>query len=77
MNFKRASMNKVNVFRLICVALFLFSSAGYSADEPVKKLQAFLKSSKSLTADFKRVILIKPVSGFFTCNDLENFVGII
>ncbi len=50
-------MNKVNVFRLICVALFLFSSAGYSADEPVKKLQAFLKSSKSLTADFKQVLI--------------------
>ena len=57
MNFKRASINKVNVFRLICVALFLFSSAGYSADEPVKKLQAFLKTSKSLTADFKQVLI--------------------
>jgi len=53
----RASMNKINVFRLGFLAFFLFSSAGFAADEPVKQLQAFLKASKSLTADFKQVLI--------------------
>lgn len=57
MNSKRAYMNKVNVFRLILVACFLFGSASYAASEPVKQLQAFLKASKSLTADFKQVLI--------------------
>src|SRR5512139_3287101 len=50
-------MNKNTVFRLVFLAFLLFSNAGFAADEPVKKLQAFLKASKSLTADFKQVLI--------------------
>jgi outer membrane lipoprotein carrier protein len=57
MNSKRASMNKTTIFRLIFLAFFLVNSASYGADEPVKQLQAFLKASKSLTADFKQVLI--------------------
>src|SRR5664279_3209317 len=57
MNSKRASMNKVNVFRLVFLALLFFNCISYSADQPVKQLQAFLKASKSLTADFKQVLI--------------------
>ena len=57
MIYKRASMTKITVFCLGFLAFFLFGSAGYAADQPVKQLQAFLKSSKSLTADFKQVLI--------------------
>jgi len=57
MNSKRVSMNKMTIFRLIFLALFLVNSASYAADEPIKQLQAFLKASKSLTADFKQVLI--------------------
>jgi len=50
-------MNKTTIFRLIFVAFFLVNSASYAAEEPVKQLQAFLKASKSLTADFKQVLI--------------------
>jgi outer membrane lipoprotein carrier protein len=51
-------MNKITVFRLIFLAvIFLVNSASYGADEPVKQLQAFLTASKSLTADFKQVLI--------------------
>ncbi|MDD1628281.1 MAG: outer membrane lipoprotein chaperone LolA [Methylococcaceae bacterium] len=50
-------MNKMTIFRLIFLALFLVNSASYAADEPIKQLQAFLKASKSLTADFKQVLI--------------------
>lgn len=57
MNPKRASINKINVFRLILLAFFLYGSTCYAATEPVKQLQAFLKFSKSLKADFKQVLI--------------------
>ena len=42
----------------ILLTFFLVnSSTTQAADEPVKQLQAFLKSSKSLTADFKQVLI--------------------
>jgi len=50
-------MNKTTLCRLILVAFLLVNSASYAADEPVKQLQAFLKASKSLTADFKQVLI--------------------
>lgn len=48
-------MNKITIFRLIFLTFLLVNSASYAADEPVEQLQAFLKASKSLTADFKQV----------------------
>ena len=50
-------MIKMIIFRLIFLTFFFINSAGYAADEPVKQLQAFLKASKSLTADFKQVLI--------------------
>lgn len=56
MNSKRAPMNKIILFALL-PALLLFNSLVQAADQPVKQLQAFLKASKSLTADFKQVLI--------------------
>ena len=50
-------MNKSSIFRLIFLAVFLVNSVSFAAEEPVKQLQAFLKASKSLTADFKQVLI--------------------
>ena len=50
-------MNKSSIFRLIFLAVFLVNSVSYAAEEPVKQLQAFLKASKSMTADFKQVLI--------------------
>ncbi len=50
-------MNKIIVFRLIFLAFFFTNSASYAAEEPIKQLQAFLKASTSLTADFKQVLI--------------------
>ena len=50
-------MNKSSIFRLIFFVVFLVNGVSYGADEPVKQLQAFLKASKSLTADFKQVLI--------------------
>ncbi|MEI7995472.1 MAG: outer membrane lipoprotein chaperone LolA [Methylococcaceae bacterium] len=50
-------MNKSYIFRLIYLAVFLVNSVSYATEEPVKQLQAFLKASKSLTADFKQVLI--------------------
>jgi len=57
MNFKRVSMKKVNLDCLVFLALLFINSNSYAADQPVKQLQAFLKASKSLTADFKQVLI--------------------
>ena len=57
MNYKRTSMIKINLLRLLFLAFFIVATPSYSADEPVKQLQAFLKSSTSLTADFKQVLI--------------------
>ena len=50
-------MINMNVVRLLCLSLFMLSNGAYASDQPIKKLQAFLKSSKSLTADFKQVLI--------------------
>ena len=50
-------MIKTNLLRLIFLALLAVNSPAYSTDQPVKQLQAFLKASKSLTADFKQVLI--------------------
>jgi outer membrane lipoprotein carrier protein len=58
MNTIRVSMNKITVIRLIFLAaIFFVNSASYGADEPVQRLQAFLQASRSLTADFKQVLI--------------------
>ena len=57
MNYKRVAMINMNVVRLLCLSLFMLSNGAYASDQPIKKLQAFLKSSKSLTADFKQVLI--------------------
>ncbi len=53
------NMINMNFLRGSLIALLLFnSSAGFSAgDKPVQQLKAFLQSSKSLTADFKQVLI--------------------
>jgi outer membrane lipoprotein carrier protein len=50
-------MNKVNFFRLVLIGLIFHTSLGYAEDKPVKQLKAFLAASKSLTADFKQVLI--------------------
>ena len=57
MNYKRIAMINMNVVRLLCLSFFMLSHDAYASDQPIKKLQAFLKSSKSLTADFKQVLI--------------------
>lgn len=56
MNYKRENMIKTNLLPLILL-VFLINTPAYSAEAPVKQLQLFLKSSKSLTADFKQVLI--------------------
>ena len=57
MNYKRVAMINMNIVRLLCLSFFMFSHGACASDQPIKKLQAFLKSSKSLTADFKQVLI--------------------
>lgn len=53
------NMINMNFFRSGLIALLLFNStAGLAVeDQPVQQLKAFLQSSKSLTADFKQVLI--------------------
>ncbi len=55
-----------NLVRLLCLSLFIFSHGVYASDQPIKKLQAFLKTSKSLTADFKQVLINEAGSPYQT-----------
>jgi outer membrane lipoprotein carrier protein len=48
-------MSKITIFAGLIAALF-FNSAG-AEDKPVKQLETFLESSKSLSADFKQVLI--------------------
>jgi len=57
MNYKRVAMINMNLVRLLCLVFFMLSHGAYASDQPIKKLQAFLKLSKSLTADFKQVLI--------------------
>ena len=50
-------MLKKNSFISLCLALFITSYHSFAAEQPVQQLQTFLKSSKSLTADFKQVLI--------------------
>ncbi len=55
-----------NLVRLLCLSLFILSHGVYASDQPIKKLQAFLKTSKSLTADFKQVLINEAGSPYQT-----------
>jgi outer membrane lipoprotein carrier protein len=50
-------MSKVNFFRLVLIGLIFHTSPSCAEDKPVKQLKAFLAASKSLTADFKQVLI--------------------
>jgi outer membrane lipoprotein carrier protein len=51
-------MRSINYLRLTFLAiLFFITTPGFAENEPVKKLQTFLQASKSLTADFKQVLI--------------------
>lgn len=50
-------MFKKNRLISLYFALFITSSNCFASEQPVQQLQAFLKSSKSLTADFKQVLI--------------------
>ncbi len=50
-------MFKKTLFLLSALLLLINNSVAYSAEKPVQQLQAFLKLSKSLTADFKQVLI--------------------
>ncbi len=49
-------MKKYTLFAGL-IALLLFSTLGYAEDKPIKQLKAFLKNTRSLTADFKQVLI--------------------
>ncbi|MEY3808766.1 MAG: outer rane lipoprotein carrier protein LolA [Pseudomonadota bacterium] len=49
-------MSKIKIFAAL-MALLLFNTAVYADDKPVRQLKAFLKNTKSLTADFKQVLI--------------------
>jgi outer membrane lipoprotein carrier protein len=50
-------MNKANYFHLILLAFAFFSAVGHAEDRPVRELKAFLDTTKTLTADFKQVLI--------------------
>jgi outer membrane lipoprotein carrier protein len=50
-------MNKINFFSVLILTYLLFSNPVSAADQPVEQLRAFLRVSKSLTADFKQVLI--------------------
>lgn len=50
-------MNKVNYLWLVLLASVFFSNIGYAEDKPARQLKAFLDNTKTLTADFKQVLI--------------------
>lgn len=50
-------MNKINFYSLVLMAFMAWTIPVCAADKPVKQLTDFLASSKSLSADFKQVLL--------------------
>jgi outer membrane lipoprotein carrier protein len=50
-------MNNIRFFRLSLLLLILVNGLCYAEEPPVQQLKAFLKASKSLTADFKQVLI--------------------
>ena len=60
-------MRSINFLRLTLLGCLLFiNTPSFAENEPVKKLQAFLQSSKSLTADFKQVLINEAGSPYQT-----------
>jgi outer membrane lipoprotein carrier protein len=49
-------MKNLTLFAIL-VALLFFNSPGFAEDQPVTQLKVFLKNSRSLTADFKQVVI--------------------
>ncbi|MGR9014458.1 MAG: outer membrane lipoprotein chaperone LolA [Gammaproteobacteria bacterium] len=49
-------MKKIIIFAGL-TAMLLFNGSGYAEDKPVRQLKAFLNNTKSLTADFKQVLI--------------------
>jgi outer membrane lipoprotein carrier protein len=49
-------MKNLTLFAAL-IALLFFNSPGYTEDQPVTQLKVFLKNSRSLTADFKQVVI--------------------
>ena len=49
-------MKKVAIVASL-LTLFLLNTISYAEDQPVSRLKAFLKASKSLSADFKQVVI--------------------
>ncbi len=47
-------MNVVNFFRITVFIAVFFHASSWADDKPVQQLKTFLKTSKSLTADFKQ-----------------------
>jgi outer membrane lipoprotein carrier protein len=50
-------MNLINFLRLSIFTLTLLGSNSFAAGQPVEQLKTFLAASKSLTADFKQVLI--------------------
>lgn len=48
---------KKTIILIGLVATFLVNTSVYAEDKPVRQLKAFLKNTKSLTADFKQVLI--------------------
>jgi len=49
-------MKKMIIFAGL-LAMLLIQASAYAEDKPVRQLKAFLKNTKSLTADFKQVLI--------------------
>ncbi len=49
-------MKKMIIFAGL-LAMLLVQASAYAEDKPVRQLKAFLKNTKSLTADFKQVLI--------------------
>ncbi|MGR9037016.1 MAG: outer membrane lipoprotein chaperone LolA [Gammaproteobacteria bacterium] len=50
-------MNRINLYSLIVALLLTFPVLTRAEDEPVNHLKSFLANTKSLSADFKQVLL--------------------
>lgn len=57
MSFNSVSIKTTSIFRLVFLALLALSQPSWAAEPPIKQLQSFLAVSKSLTADFKQVLI--------------------
>lgn len=49
-------MSKITIFAGL-IAMAIFSTSVHAEDKPVQQLKAFLKNTKSLSADFKQVLI--------------------